>query len=936
MSGIGKNLYPPVVPTYQTPFIYSGGECRIYFSFPSYNNEGDFSKEIQVTISTQNDNRSALSKSDYPNGIAGIDYQIDPNIRGDNKYYIKIDSDDIEKGFSPDTYYKVQIRFSKAGFSSRENSYSSSNSTEKSLTQKYLNSNLENFSEWSTITLVKAIYNPSFILRPFSSNDENKNIIFSTGFQTLSGTLKFINTENEIQNSTTEYLKSYRIFIYKRENDENGKIKNILYEDSGELFPINKNEVYYNITKKMDNKSKYSISLELYTNNGYIVKQYGYNFSIYKLIEAETDANITVDPDIENGRAKVNVSLESTEIINNFVIRRSSSKSDFLIWEDIHYCSLNSNELSYEWYDYTLESGVLYQYAIQRIDIKNNIRNREKIATDENNNSSIIMLPLEDIFLTRAGMQFKVKFDPNISSFKMNYLETKTETLGSKYPFIRRNGNIKYKEFPISGLITAFCDEEGLFLNKNNLYKEQERIYYDDKGVGYNATNRITARNDFVYEKLFRDKIIEFLQEDSIKLFRSQTEGNVLVKLMNINFTPNQVLGRMLYSFSATAIEVADCSIENYNKYGIQFLKKENLKEETESYFDIVGQLNINGTAEDLVNKLKEKYSGLDRALETSVEKVKWIKLTFNSKPYLIQNGAKVENVTNTSSTFLGYLIKINGNTIMVNKNGIYELKGDDVNIQNLEVLNNSHFTLDYVVNLKQISPNINKPTFSKRILSTNIGQIHDTFKPEEYFVEKIRSRYIITNNPNFRQSFVLLNDITIEADSGTILYVLQKDIDKPVRHEIGKTNILKLKDEYGDNILSNFYFNGVHLYKKSYDISQILLKVASATGETQIIPCEQYSDNSSKYPYILKVMDKFGEIYIAEDEFLDLSSFVNVNDTKFIKEVSNNCVYKIGSSKRIYYKNKWYKFINNTVQCPVTALIDYTYDLIREVYQND
>ena len=29
--------------------------------------------------------------------------------------------------------------------------------------------------------------------------------------------------------------------------------KNILYEDSGELFPINKNEVYYNITKKMDN-----------------------------------------------------------------------------------------------------------------------------------------------------------------------------------------------------------------------------------------------------------------------------------------------------------------------------------------------------------------------------------------------------------------------------------------------------------------------------------------------------------------------------------------------------------------------------------------------------------------------------------------------------------------------------------------------------------
>ena len=90
MSGIGKNLYPPVVPTYQTPFIYGGsGECRIYFSFPSYNNKEDFSREIQVTISTQNDNRSALKKSKYPNGITGIDYQIDPKIKGDNKYYIK-------------------------------------------------------------------------------------------------------------------------------------------------------------------------------------------------------------------------------------------------------------------------------------------------------------------------------------------------------------------------------------------------------------------------------------------------------------------------------------------------------------------------------------------------------------------------------------------------------------------------------------------------------------------------------------------------------------------------------------------------------------------------------------------------------------------------------------------------------------------------------
>ena len=36
---------------------------------------------------------------------------------------------------------------------------------------------------------------------------------------------------------------------------------------------------------------------------------------------------------------------------------------------------------------------------------------------------------------------------------------------------------------------------------------------------------------------------------------------------MDISFTPEAQLGRMIYSFSATAHEVDECSIENYDKY---------------------------------------------------------------------------------------------------------------------------------------------------------------------------------------------------------------------------------------------------------------------------------------------------------------------------------------------------------------------------------
>ena len=52
-------------------------------------------------------------------------------------------------------------------------------------------------------------------------------------------------------------------------------------------------------------------------------------------------------------------------------------------------------------------------------------------------------------------------------------------------------------------------------------------------------------------------------------MFRSPAEGNILVRLMDVNLTPEQTLGRMLYSFSATAYEIDDITAESYEKYGI-------------------------------------------------------------------------------------------------------------------------------------------------------------------------------------------------------------------------------------------------------------------------------------------------------------------------------------------------------------------------------
>jgi hypothetical protein len=63
-----------------------------------------------------------------------------------------------------------------------------------------------------------------------------------------------------------------------------------------------------------------------------------------------------------------------------------------------------------------------------------------------------------------------------MNNFKTDLLEAKIDTIGSKYPFIFRNGNVAYKEFPISGLISYLADEEGLFINNKERFKDIYRF----------------------------------------------------------------------------------------------------------------------------------------------------------------------------------------------------------------------------------------------------------------------------------------------------------------------------------------------------------------------------------------------------------------------------------------------------------------------------
>ena len=118
--------------------------------------------------------------------------------------------------------------------------------------------------------------------------------------------------------------------------------------------------------------------------------------------------------------------------------------------------------------------------------------------------------------------------------------------------------------------IKDFTSKEQLFNNGYSYNEDEEDQSPKNKLEIYNQENDINQYEDVIYEKAFRDKVLNFLYQNSVKLFRSSTEGTILIRLMNISLTPKQELGRMLYSFTADAVEIDKYSIANCDKYNIQ------------------------------------------------------------------------------------------------------------------------------------------------------------------------------------------------------------------------------------------------------------------------------------------------------------------------------------------------------------------------------
>ena len=555
-------LYPPILDTMQPAFINTG-ECKVYFNINSLNTIDQYNdKLVQIKVTDNRTGKNVLREDLYPNAIKFVSLQEE-----NSQYFIAFTANDLNfKSFPIDNYYKVQIRFT-----AREVSIEGADP----INSQWFVDNVANFSAWSNACLVRAIDQPIIQINNLTATE---NIIKTENFSFV-GTLSF-NDQNELDS-----LASYRIRLYNAQNN--------LLENSGLLSPESNNTFNYNIKKTLNHGEEFNIKLNYTTSYGY-TEELNYKIIVqilFNSIEGLAESTIAAEAIPELGAIRLSIVLKDAiptmRKIGQIKIFRAELKDRYNTWTliyEINEAFSMLNQFLYQWDDIITESSEGYKYKVQVFD--DNGYRYELKSNGEMEIEKPVLLILDDMFLVSNGISLRIRYNPSISNFKRTLSESIVNTIGSKYPFVKRNGHMDYKTFSIGGLLSCNTEAElSQTLGTTTCFDSQSTVIDQDSIIDTRYSNSLFMRNtadykksfeglsnsdiEIIYEKIFRDKVMDFLYDNGVKLFKSATEGNILVKLTNVSFTPNQQLGRRIYSFTAQATEIDAATYENYKKYGI-------------------------------------------------------------------------------------------------------------------------------------------------------------------------------------------------------------------------------------------------------------------------------------------------------------------------------------------------------------------------------
>lgn len=396
--------------------------------------------------------------------------------------------------------------------------------------------------------------------------------------------IEYLEEGSIVNNNRTEYVGIYR-------QGEHGDVTEKVYSSKLEIKDSNGNEVYssgevlhnvinnpnsyeshdiFTFNRDLDYQQVYKIKYTVITTNGLEYSSPEYLLTQQKSLEMQLKGDLVVDLNRDDGFINIRIvggkdESGNEEIVDGMFILSREDKLNPGEWQELTRFSINHTPPTKTIFqDFTIEQGKTYTYSLQQY-------NNYKVYSDRKKSNSIFA-DFDDMFLYDGQRQLKLQFNPQVSSFKTQLNETRSDTIGSKYPFFFRNARVGYNVFPIGGLISMRIDDNEYFLNYEDILRKDfpaERHETEtDKTVPVYDHIDLIGEN-FVSERLFKLKVLDWLNDGHVKLFRSPAEGNYLVRLMDTSLSPQTQIGRMLHNVSTTAYECDDCIWSNFIKYGI-------------------------------------------------------------------------------------------------------------------------------------------------------------------------------------------------------------------------------------------------------------------------------------------------------------------------------------------------------------------------------
>lgn len=794
-------LYPPylegVLPAFS---LNEGGGI---FTIPFAHNKAvsinsDIGKYMAVKVKTvQNDVLIADFKAEWENGYVKIQYDENGNIIDAQTAKLQNWNLVISR------YYKIQIAY-----------------LDKSNTVGY----------YSTVGVIKCTSRPKLSIKDFDESVVNNNKYEFIGI-----------FEQPAENGDiTEKVYSSKFIILDSNNNEILNTGDVLHnvENNPDSYS-SIDTIFFN--RDLDSNELYTIRYEVTTNNGLVASSPTYLLTQQKTVNMEFKGRLTASLNKDEGIVIIGLQGEEGEITNgSFVLsREDSTKPGY--WDELYRFVLTyeSPTKATLFKDFTVEQGKTYTYSIVQYNPYQVYSNRKK--------SNSIYVDFDDIFLYDGERQLKLEFNPQVSSFKTQLAESRTDTIGGQYPFFFRNARVGYKVFPISGLLSMLIDDNELFLNYSDILREDlsqhrhrsEVEIKKKKNLNLYTYTDLRDKN-FASERLFKLAVLDWVNNGKVKLFRSPGEGNYLVRLMDASLTPQTGLGRMLHTLNATAYECA-----TFNRQGL------------------------------IDNNILKDYTTDSEIMSGQTLTTNWGEINFTKVQESIKQTINVENPIYTKRM----------NALILNEN----------NISNNLILSDNEGNTVYTIELKFMD--INPGTKFKIIFGTS-GSVNSADSTE--IIIGSTGNYEINNSVPIYGVYFLgdenncqtIGDINISNISGSVMYqykAMARSINpfnaiKETQIDIG-SYIQKVGEANINQLISNIKFQATKIAVAKFHKRPVeFLYYRFKTEEENNLPDS-----------IFDGVDEFGYRIIPEQYSIELAWDINFNrpfNDKTSKAYSPFCLY--------------------------------------------